>query len=148
MIDGSGAGDSSINRRAMPISAAAETSKNIKQISSGADPSASSSSVDEIEDQMTRFHESLEKRIGEDLLTQTSVTDIISNPDVAEHLEGFRPKSLHLPVEYMNYTVPWRKTDEFPHQMLDRFVPDTSDARYRHDRQVRTTSTICIFKCV
>ena len=63
------------------------------------------------------------------------LTHIVSNPDLADHLESFYPKSFHLPADYMNYTVPWRKTGDFPHPGLDKFVGDTAPERYRHDRQ-------------
>ena len=65
------------------------------------------------------------------------LTHIVSNPDLADHLDSFYPKSFHLPADYMNYTVPWRKTGDFPHPGLDKFVGDTAPERYRHDRQGR-----------
>ena len=58
------------------------------------------------------------------------------NQDLADHLQGFSPQSYHIPEEYMNYTVPWRKTEQYPHPQLDKFVADTSPEKFRHDRQV------------
>ena len=68
------------------------------------------------------------------------LTHVVSNPDLADHLDSFYPKSFHLPADYMNYTVPWRKTGDFPHPGLDKFVGDTAPERYRLDRQGMSTS--------
>ena len=80
--------------------------------------------------------ESIESTVGpQDAVPEGALIDALSNPDLAEHIDEFYPKTFHLPVDYMNYTVPWRKEGEFPHAMLDRFVPDTAPERFRHDRQ-------------
>jgi hypothetical protein len=63
------------------------------------------------------------------------ITQAVSNEDIAHHIQGFNPRTF-IPESYMNYTVPWRKEQEFPHPMLDRFVPDTATEKFRHDEQV------------
>jgi len=62
------------------------------------------------------------------------VTEALSNTDLAEHLSDVYPRTM-IPEEYLNYTVPWRKTDVFPHEMLDQFVPRTSKELFRHDAE-------------
>jgi len=62
------------------------------------------------------------------------VTEALSNNDLAAHLSEIQPRTM-VPEEYLNYSVPWRKTDVFPHEMLDRFVPRTSKELYRHDAE-------------
>jgi len=62
------------------------------------------------------------------------VTEALANNDLAEHLNEIQPRTL-IPEEYLNYSIPWRKTDVFPHEMLDRFVPRTSKELFRHDAE-------------
>lgn len=62
------------------------------------------------------------------------VTEAFSNNDLAEQLEGVYPKTI-VPEDFLNYTVPWRKELEFPHEMLDKFVPRSSKELYRHDAE-------------
>ena len=62
------------------------------------------------------------------------VTEALSNNDLAKHLAEIQPRTL-IPEEYLNYSVPWRKTDSFPHEMLDQFVPRTSKELFRHDAE-------------
>ena len=94
------------------------------------------SNSEEIELEAEALTESIEAASGpQDSVPHGPLIDALSNPDLAEHIEEFYPKTFHLPVDYMNYTVPWRKEGEFPHPLLDRFVPDTAPERFRHDRQ-------------
>ena len=63
------------------------------------------------------------------------VVEALSNNDMAEHLGEFYPRPVIIPEEHLNYTVPWRQREEFPHEMLDKFIPRTSKELFRKDAQ-------------
>lgn len=63
------------------------------------------------------------------------VVNALSNNDMAEHLHEFYPRPVIIPEEHLNYTVPWRQKEEFPHDMLDKFLPRTSKELFRKDAQ-------------
>lgn len=62
------------------------------------------------------------------------MTEATSNEDLAQHLNNMHSKTV-IPEEYLNYSMPWRTDEEFPHAMLDKFIPRSSKELYRHDQE-------------
>ncbi len=60
---------------------------------------------------------------------------VYANEDVGNHLKGFRNQS-YLPSEFLNYNLPWRKTDTIPDQQLSNFISHSQSERYGHASQV------------
>lgn len=66
---------------------------------------------------------------------QHIIASAVSNDELASHLTDIYPRTF-LTEEMLNYSMPMRKKDEFPHAMLDKFIPHTSKEKFRFDKQV------------
>ncbi len=63
------------------------------------------------------------------------LTSVYASEDVGNHVKGFRNQSF-LPSEFLNYNLPWRKTDTIPDQQLSNFISHSQPERYGHASQV------------
>lgn len=53
-----------------------------------------------------------------------------------EDLEDPTPNDAEFtPIEMLNMNIPWRKTEEFPDKLLDKFVPKTSSQKFNYNQQ-------------
>jgi hypothetical protein len=68
---------------------------------------------------------------------QHIMTSAVVNEDLAKHVTDIYPRTF-LTEEMLNYSMPMRKSDELPHAMLDKFIPQTSKEKFRFDKQVYT----------
>ena len=71
---------------------------------------------------------------------QSIVMKAISNDDIGEQFEQFLDKPQYIPEEILNFTVPYRKTTNYPDELLEKFVPETDSEKYRFDQQVHTNN--------
>ena len=65
------------------------------------------------------------------------ISRAFENEDLADHLDGISKNGAYVPPEFLNYTVPWRNTDEHPEPELQKFLPDTSEDHFMHDNHGR-----------
>lgn len=63
------------------------------------------------------------------------ISDSLMAHDLAEHLDGFDPSISIIPPEMLNYSIPWKKTEESVVEEFDNFIPNSSREKYLHDRQ-------------
>lgn len=66
--------------------------------------------------------------------SESLVTNALCTTDLGEQLDKL-PAAGFIPPEVLNYTVPWRMSEEFSEPMLENFVPNTSPEKFRYDKQ-------------
>jgi hypothetical protein len=71
------------------------------------------------------------------------LNDMLLNDDVSNHIDKFR-KIRFFPEEMLNYNHPWRKKKSFSDPYLRKFIPFTSRAKFRHDKQVSTNPIVVV----
>jgi len=57
------------------------------------------------------------------------------DPDLGRHLSEF--DETYIPEGLLNYNMPSRKDSEFPHDLLENFVPDTAEEKFKFSEQGR-----------
>ena len=75
--------------------------------------------------------------LGEDVTVTTRgklLTNVMANEDLGEHIKEFQNGPM-LPAEFLNYTLPWRKSDALPNPQLANFIPNTASEKFGHDAQ-------------
>lgn len=98
-------------------------------------------------DDQVQENEALIEDLPEDVtLSQRGklLASVYSNEDVGNHMKGFRNQS-YLPSEFLNYNLPWRKSDTIPDQQLSNFISHSQSERYGHASQVSTSHDPLLF---
>jgi ribosomal protein S18 len=79
--------------------------------------------------------ESEENLEFESSLTHGLMMNTALNEDIAEHVETAEPQMLYMPPAMLNYTIPWKMTEENEAEGLDNFMGDRDEESYRFDQQ-------------
>lgn len=62
------------------------------------------------------------------------LSNVFANEDLGDHVKDFQNGPM-LPAEYLNYTLPWRKSDALPIPQLANFISNTDPEKFGHDSQ-------------
>eukprot|EP00607_Mallomonas_marina_P006449 CAMPEP_0182428542 /NCGR_PEP_ID=MMETSP1167-20130531/23100_1 /TAXON_ID=2988 /ORGANISM="Mallomonas Sp, Strain CCMP3275" /LENGTH=290 /DNA_ID=CAMNT_0024611501 /DNA_START=175 /DNA_END=1051 /DNA_ORIENTATION=+ len=79
--------------------------------------------------------EDMEPSPAESMLTQKIMAE-----DLGKHLESLEGVP-YVPQEMLNYSIPWRTTEESPEPLLENFLPESSPDKHRYDKQGERSCT-------